>query len=88
MWAMVAPASKASWADSICSSAVIGTAGLCSLRGTEPQRATVMIQGLVIYGLLFLLGFLYTIHKTFMEIENFRYDIIDAKIISYRWRGF
>src|SRR5437762_1907740 len=43
--AMAAPASKASCVDSICSETVIGTAGLSSLRGTDPVMATVMMQG-------------------------------------------
>ena len=44
---MVAPASNAAWVDSTCSLTVIGTAGLCSLRGTEPVIATVMMHGFV-----------------------------------------
>src|SRR5436190_12771650 len=47
-WAMVAPASKAARVDSSCSLTVIGTAGLCSLRGTDPVIATVMMHGVVI----------------------------------------
>ncbi len=43
----VAPASKASCVDSICSDAAIGTAGLSFLPGTEPVIATVMMQGFV-----------------------------------------
>ena len=43
-----APASKAACVDSTCSAIVIGTAGLCSLRGTDPVIATVMMQGFVI----------------------------------------
>ncbi len=34
--------------DSTCSPTVIGTAGLCSLRGTDPVIATVMMHGVVI----------------------------------------
>ncbi len=45
-----APASKDSWADSTCSSTVIGTAGLFSLRGSEPVIATQMMQGLAVIG--------------------------------------
>ncbi len=44
-WAMVAPASKASWVDSTCSATVIGTAGLSAFCGTEPVMATQMMQG-------------------------------------------
>jgi hypothetical protein len=43
---MLAPASNASWVLSICSGTVIGTAGLFSLRGTDPVMATQMMQGL------------------------------------------
>ncbi len=46
---MVAPASKAARVESTCSLMVIGTAGLCSLRGTEPVIATVMMHGVVIF---------------------------------------
>ena len=42
-----APASKASWVDSICSAGVTGTAGLSFLRGTAPVMATVMMHGWV-----------------------------------------
>src|SRR4051794_35150895 len=44
--AMVAPASKASWVDSICSDGVTGNAGLSFFRGTEPVIATVITTGL------------------------------------------
>ena len=40
-----APASNAACVDSTCSLTVIGTAGLFSLRGTDPVMATVMMQG-------------------------------------------
>lgn len=43
----VAPASKASCVDSICSAAVIGTAGLSAFFGSEPVIAQVMTQGVV-----------------------------------------
>jgi hypothetical protein len=43
---IVAPASKASWVDSICSSGVTGSAGLSFLRGTEPVIATAIGTGL------------------------------------------
>ena len=46
--ARLAPASKAACVDSTCSAMVMGTAGLCSLRGTDPVMATVMMHGLVI----------------------------------------
>ena len=35
-----APASKASWVDSICSAGVTGTAGLSAFFGSEPVMAT------------------------------------------------
>ena len=44
-WTIVAPASKASCADSICSAMVIGTAGLSDFFGSEPVIATQMMQG-------------------------------------------
>src|SRR5215470_16287371 len=47
MCATEAPASKASWVDSICSLGVIGTAGVSALRGMAPVIATVMIAGVV-----------------------------------------
>ena len=47
---MVAPASKASCALSICSAMVIGTAGLLAFRGRLPVIATQMMHGLVITG--------------------------------------
>src|SRR5205823_11282298 len=40
-----APASYASWVDSICSAGVTGTAGLSFLRGSDPVIATVMMTG-------------------------------------------
>src|SRR6056297_1123422 len=49
-WAMLAPASNASCALSICSGIVTGTAGLSALVGTEPVIATQMMQGLVMVG--------------------------------------
>src|SRR5215207_11222789 len=42
-----APASNASWVDSICSAVEIGTAGLSFLRGTEPVMATAMTTGFI-----------------------------------------
>ena len=42
---MLAPASKASCADSTCSATVIGTAGLSDFLGSEPVIATQMMQG-------------------------------------------
>jgi hypothetical protein len=42
---IVAPASNAAWVDSTCSVIVIGTAGLFSLRGSDPVIATMMMQG-------------------------------------------
>ena len=44
---MVAPASKASCALSICSAMVIGTAGLLAFRGRLPVIATQMMQALL-----------------------------------------
>ena len=49
MWTSEAPASKASWVDSICSDTVTGKAGLSFLRGTDPVIATVMTAGLMIF---------------------------------------
>src|SRR3954454_15925690 len=49
IWTSEAPASKASWVDSICSDTVTGSAGLSFLRGTEPVIATVMTAGLMIF---------------------------------------
>src|SRR3954447_14764383 len=46
MWTSEAPASNASWVDSICSDGVTGSAGLSFLRGTEPVMATVITMGL------------------------------------------
>ena len=46
-WTSVAPASKASCVDSICSEIVIGTAGLSFFFGSDPVIATVMMQGVV-----------------------------------------
>src|SRR3954465_843264 len=40
-----APASNASWVDSICSAVEIGTAGLSFLRGTEPVKGAAMKTG-------------------------------------------
>src|SRR5215469_7376278 len=54
--ARVAPASNASWVDSICSLIVIGTAGLSAFVGNDPVIATVMIQGAVIRFALSVLG--------------------------------
>src|SRR6187549_2389301 len=48
IWTSEAPASNASWVDSICSDTVTGSAGLSFLRGTEPVIATVMTAGLMI----------------------------------------
>src|SRR5688572_20030671 len=45
MCTSAAPASNASWVDSICSSGVIGTAGFCAWVGSEPVMATLMTQG-------------------------------------------
>src|SRR5687768_15237153 len=45
MWTSDAPASKASWVDSICCGGVTGTAGLSFFRGTAPVMATVMMTG-------------------------------------------
>ncbi len=45
--ATVAPASNASWVDSICSLGVTGTAGVSALRGMAPVIATVMMAGTV-----------------------------------------
>ena len=50
-WTIVAPASKASCVDSICSVTVTGTAGLSDFFGTEPVIATVIIHGVVIINL-------------------------------------
>jgi hypothetical protein len=47
-WQIVAPASKASWVDSICSLTVIGTAGLSLFFGNDPVIATQIMQGLAI----------------------------------------
>ena len=47
MWARDAPASNASWVDSICSAGVTGTAGLSFLRGTEPVIATATTMGFI-----------------------------------------
>ena len=44
-WQMDAPASYASWVDSICSAMLIGTAGLAALVGTDPVMATQRMQG-------------------------------------------
>ena len=44
---MEAPASTASWALSICSAMVIGTAGLLAFRGRLPVIATQMMQALL-----------------------------------------
>lgn len=49
-WAMAAPASNASCADSICSGTEIGTAGLSALVGSDPVMATQMMQGLLTAG--------------------------------------
>src|SRR3954470_21909301 len=61
MWTSEAPASNASWVDSICSDTVTGSAGLSFLRGTEPVIATAMTTGLManiltFFGLLVLPG--------------------------------
>src|SRR5919107_2984586 len=48
MWTSEAPASNASWVDSICSDTVTGSAGLSFLRGTDPVIATVITAGLMI----------------------------------------
>ena len=45
-WMMLAPASTAACALSICSAMLIGTAGLSSLRGTDPVIAQHRMQGL------------------------------------------
>ena len=47
MCATLAPASKASCVDSICSLGVTGTAGVSALRGMAPVIATVMMAGVV-----------------------------------------
>src|SRR5688572_29047578 len=45
MCTSAAPASKASWVDSICCGGVTGTAGLSFFFGTAPVIATVMMTG-------------------------------------------
>jgi hypothetical protein len=47
VWTNAAPASKASCVDSICSSGVIGTAGLLAFCGRDPVMATLMTVGRV-----------------------------------------
>jgi hypothetical protein len=47
-----APASNASWVDSICSAGVTGTAGLSFFLGTAPVMATVMMTGVLLKRLL------------------------------------
>ena len=47
MWTSAAPASKAACVDSICSSGVIGTAGLLAFCGRDPVMATLMTAGRV-----------------------------------------
>ena len=47
-WTMVAPASNASCADSICSGTVIGTAGLSDFLGSDPVMAQQIMQGILV----------------------------------------